>query len=85
MNRDHASKPLAITAVSPARRRRLGPTHFAFVEGGPRLVASTLKWIRTEFAAAAKEMRFGTARLLRLDAAGIGARALRLPSLVQHP
>ena len=47
----------------------------------PRLVASTMKWIRTEFGrAAAKKQRFGTARLLRQDAARIGARALRLPS-----
>ena len=58
---------------------------FMVVEGDssdPRLVASTLGWIRTEFArAAAKEQRFGFARLLRLDAARIGARALRLPTL----
>lgn len=58
---------------------------FMVVEGDssdPRLVASTLSWIRTEFArAAAKEQRFGTARLLRLDATRIGARAMRLPTL----
>ena len=84
---------IALTESSlPARQRRLGPAHFAFmralaqgislaqgwqrymmIEGDssdPRLVASTLKWIRTEFGrAAAKEQRFGTARLLRLDAA----------------
>lgn len=48
----------------------------------PRLVASTLKWIRTEFGkAAVKEQRFGTARLLRLDATRIGERAAPLPSL----
>ena len=102
------NQALAVTTspapISPARSRRLGPAHFAFmralaqglsleenwqrymvIEGDssdPRLVASTLKWIRTEFArAAAKELRFGIARLLRLDATRIGARALRLPSL----
>lgn len=48
----------------------------------PRLVASTLKWIRTEFGkAAAKEQRFGTARLLRLDATRIGVPAAPLPTL----
>src|SRR5471032_752895 len=48
----------------------------------PRLVANTLAWIRSAFSrAAAKEQRFGTARLLRLDAGRIGARELQLPSL----
>ena len=91
-------------SVSAARRRRLGPAHFAFmralahglsladswqrymiIEGessDPRLVASTLAWIRSEFSrAAAKEQRFGTARLLRLDASRIGVRELQLPSI----
>jgi len=58
---------------------------YMIIEGessDPRLVASTLAWIRSEFSrAAAKEQRFGTARLLRLDAGRIGARELQLPSL----
>jgi len=101
---DHATKAISTLRVSPARRRLLGPAHFAFmrslaqgislgeswrrfmiIEGessDPRLVANTLAWIRSAFSrAAAKEQRFGTARLLRLDAGRIGARELQLPSL----
>ena len=101
---DPAIKAISSRRVSPARSRRLGPAHFAFmrslaqgislgeswqrfmiIEGessDPRVVANTLAWIRSEFSrAAAKEQRFGTARLLRLDAGRIGARDLQLPSL----
>ena len=47
-----------------------------------RLVRSTIAWIRDEFAAAAKrEDRFGTARLVRLDASKIPDTALALPTL----
>lgn len=104
MTTELAVPPLLLSAVSPARVRRLGPAHFAFmralaqglklseawqrymmIEGDssdPRLVASALKWIRIELGrAAAKEQRFGVARLLRLDATRIGERAMRLPSL----
>ena len=99
-----AIKAISTRRVSLARRRQLGPAHFAFmrslaqgislseswqrfmiIEGessDPRLVANTLAWIRSEFSrAAAKEQRFGTARLLRLDAGRIGVRELQLPSL----
>ena len=55
------------------------------VEGSPadpRLVRSTIAWIRDEFAAAAKKHdRFGTARLVRLDAAKIPTPSVTLPSL----
>ncbi|MDH3210473.1 MAG: site-specific integrase, partial [Burkholderiaceae bacterium] len=47
-----------------------------------RLVRSTITWIREEFALAAKrESRYGTARLVRLDVAGIADPAQELPSL----
>ena len=47
-----------------------------------RTVRATIAWIRDEFAAAAKrEDRFGTARLVRIDATRIADRALALPSL----
>ena len=47
-----------------------------------RTVRATIAWIRDEFAAAAKrEDRFGTARLVRLDVAGIADPSLELPSL----
>ena len=47
-----------------------------------RTVRATVAWIRGEFAAAAKrEDRFGTARLVRLDVAGIADPSLELPSL----
>ena len=47
-----------------------------------RTVRATIAWIRDEFAAAAKrEDRFGTARLVRIDAAGIADPSLELPSL----
>ena len=47
-----------------------------------RIVRSTIAWIRDEFAAAAKRHdRFGTARLVRLDATRIADPALDLPSL----
>ena len=46
-----------------------------------RLVANTLAWIRAEFAAAARrEDRYGTARLVRLDASRL-AEPTKLPSL----
>ena len=47
-----------------------------------RLVRSTIAWIRDEFAAAAKrEDRHGTARLVRIDVATIADPSLDLPSL----
>lgn len=47
-----------------------------------RVVRSTIAWIRDEFAAAAKrEDRHGTARLVQLDATRIADPALELPSL----
>ncbi|CAD5366697.1 Int, tyrosine-based site-specific recombinase [Rubrivivax sp. A210] len=49
-----------------------------------RLVPSTLAWIRAEFAAAAKrEDRPGTARLLRLDIERLAAASPALPTLEQ--
>ncbi len=49
-----------------------------------RNVRATMAWIREEFAAAAKrEDRFGTARLVRIDAARIADPSLDLPSLEQ--
>ncbi|MDQ2734612.1 MAG: int, tyrosine-based site-specific recombinase, partial [Pseudomonadota bacterium] len=55
------------------------------LEGDPsdqRLVRSTIAWIRDAFAAAARrEDRFGTARLVRLDASRIAEPAPELPSL----
>ena len=45
-----------------------------------RLVRATIAWIRDEFAAAAKKQdRFGTARLVRLDAAKLPEPTVRLP------
>ncbi len=47
-----------------------------------RTVRATIAWIRDEFAAAAKRHdRYGTARLVRLDAARIADPSLELPSL----
>ena len=47
-----------------------------------RTVRATIVWIRDEFAAAAKrEDRFGTARLVRIDATRIADSSLELPSL----
>lgn len=47
-----------------------------------RTVRATIAWIRQAFAAAAKQQdRFGTARLIRLDATRIAEPALELPSL----
>jgi site-specific recombinase XerD len=47
-----------------------------------RTVRATIAWIRDEFAAAAKRHdRFGTARLVRLDATRIAEAASELPSL----
>lgn len=47
-----------------------------------RLVRSTIAWIRTEFAAAARRQdRFGTARLVRLDASRIQDAQIDVPSL----
>ena len=47
-----------------------------------RLVRSTVAWIRDEFAAAARrEDRHGTARLVRIDVSKIADAALDLPSL----
>ena len=47
-----------------------------------RLVRSTIAWIRDEFAAAAqREDRHGTARLVRIDVATIADPSLDLPSL----
>ena len=47
-----------------------------------RTVRATIVWIRDEFAAAAKrEDRFGTARLVRIDATRIADPSLELPSL----
>lgn len=47
-----------------------------------RLVRATVAWIRDEFAAAARrEDRFGTARLVRMDVARIADPVLDLPSL----
>ena len=47
-----------------------------------RTVRATIAWIRDEFAAAAKrEDRFGTARLVRIDATRIADPSLELPSL----
>ena len=50
--------------------------------GDQRTVRATIAWIRDEFAAAAKrEDRFGTARLVRIDATRIADPSLELPSL----
>ena len=47
-----------------------------------RTVRGTIAWIREEFAAAAKRQdRFGTARLVRIDASRIADPSLDLPSL----
>jgi site-specific recombinase XerD len=47
-----------------------------------RTVRGTIAWIREEFAAAAKRQdRFGTARLVRIDATRIADPSLDLPSL----
>ena len=47
-----------------------------------RTVRTTVAWIREEFALAAKRQdRFGTARLLRIDATRIADPAFELPSL----
>ena len=47
-----------------------------------RTVRATITWIRQEFAAAAKRHdRFGTARLVRMDATRIADPALALPTL----
>ena len=47
-----------------------------------RLVRATIAWIRDEFAAAAKrEDRHGTARLVRIDVAKIADASFELPSL----
>ena len=47
-----------------------------------RAVRATIAWIRDEFAAAAKRHdRYGTARLVRLDATRIADPSLELPSL----
>ena len=47
-----------------------------------RTVRATIAWIRDEFSAAAKrEDRFGTARLVRIDATRIADPSLELPSL----
>jgi len=47
-----------------------------------RTVRATIAWIREEFAAAAKRQdRFGTARLVRIDATRIADPSLELPSL----
>ena len=47
-----------------------------------RIVRATTAWIREEFAAAAKrEDRYGTARLVRIDATRIADPSLELPSL----
>jgi site-specific recombinase XerD len=47
-----------------------------------RTVRATVAWIRDEFAAAAKRQdRFGTARLVRIDATRIADPSLELPSL----
>jgi site-specific recombinase XerD len=47
-----------------------------------RTVRATIAWIRDEFAAAAKrEDRFGTARLVRIDATRIADPSFELPSL----
>ena len=47
-----------------------------------RTVRATIAWIREEFAAAAKrEDRFGTARLVRIDATRTADPSLELPSL----
>jgi site-specific recombinase XerD len=49
-----------------------------------RVVRATVTWIRDEFAAAAKRQdRFSTARLVRLDAARVTDLAQHLPSLDQ--
>ena len=49
-----------------------------------RIVRSTIAWIRDEFAAAARrEDRHGTARLVRIDAAAIPDTGATLPSLEQ--
>jgi len=47
-----------------------------------RTVRTTIAWIREEFAAAAKRQdRYGTARLVRIDATRIADPSLELPSL----
>ena len=47
-----------------------------------RVVRATIAWIREEFAAVAKrEDRFGTARLVRIDATRIADQSFELPSL----
>ena len=59
--------------------------HYLRAEGQShdvRLVRSTVQWIRAEFAAAARrEDRHGTARLVRLDAAKLPEPTAALPSL----
>ena len=64
--------------------RESGERYFR-VEGeatDQRTVRATIAWIRDEFVAAAKrEDRFGTARLVRIDAARIFDPSLELPSL----
>ena len=64
---------------------RTGWDRYLRVEGeatDQRLVRSTVAWIRDEFAAAAKrEDRHGTARLVRLDISRIADPALALPCL----
>jgi len=50
--------------------------------GDVRLVRSTIAWIREEFAAAAKRQdRFGTARLVKLDVSKIPDPGVKLPTL----
>ena len=50
--------------------------------GDVRLVRSTIAWIREDFAAAAKRQdRFGTARLVRLDVSKIPDPGIKLPTL----
>ena len=64
---------------------RLAWAHYLRAEGQShdvRLVRSTVQWIRAEFAAAARrEDRHGTARLVRLDAAKLPEPTTALPSL----
>lgn len=99
-----ASESGAVHVASPARGRKLGPAHFAFmrglVQGLPlretwdrylgvegcatdlRVVRATIDWIRDAFAAAARrESRFGTARLVLFDASRLPEGGAKVPSL----
>lgn len=53
--------------------------------GDRRLVRATIRWMRDEFAAAARrERRHGTARLVLIDAAALGEDAAGVPDLERY-